>query len=462
MKNKLLIAVVMVFMIACSCNIPELIREAISNRQATPQNEPATVATLPSLQIATPVPTMAFSPEELELQTGSVMDLIQSEVIGIRGLQPNGEFTRATLTDEQLKDKVTNEFFADYTEEEAKSDVRELAALGLLPKGYDIYKLYIDLYSEQIAGYYDPETKDMYVVQGEAFKGPEKMTYAHEYVHALQDQTWDLQNGLKSNDEYCEDHTEYCAGVDSLVEGDASLTEQYWFFSYATQQDQQDVYDFYETYSSPVYDTAPYFLQQDFLFPYSQGMVFVESLYGEGGWSAVDRAYKNPPQTTEQILHPERYPQDIPVDILLPDLTSTLGNGWEEVTRNVMGEWYLDLVLFAGYDPAMRLDEETAKSAGTGWGGDSYLVYWNESTQEQAFVMVSQWETSTDANEFWDAMKEYGRLRWNSPAENKSNNQVWTNTVDGYIRIIRNGNEITWLITSTPAITDKVLAGIGK
>ena len=462
MKKRLLIAIVMISMIACSCNIPALISQAISNRQPTLQNEPATVSTLPSLELATAIPTQALSPEEIAAQTAKIMDQIQAEIITLRGLQPNGKFTRATLTEEELKDKVTNDFFADYTAEEAKSDVRELAALGLLPKGFDIYQLYIDLYSEQIAGYYDPETKEMYVVQGEAFKGPEKMTYAHEYVHALQDQTWDLQNGLKSNDEYCEDHTEYCAGVDALVEGDASLAEQYWFFSNATQQDQQDVYDFYSTYTSPVYDSAPYFLQQDFLFPYSQGMVFVESLFNNGGWPAVNKAYANPPQTTEQILHPERYPKDTPVDIPIPDLTSTLGSGWEEVTRNVMGEWYLDLVLFAGYDPAIRLDEETARAAGTGWGGDSYLVYWNESTQEQAFVMVSQWETSNDANEFWDAMKEYAHLRWKSPRQNKSNDQVWMSTSDGYVRLLRNGTEIKWLITSTESISEKILAKIGK
>lgn len=461
MKKTALLAILMITMIACSCNLPALIQQAISNQQSTPQNEPLSPSTLAPLEIATPIPTQALSSEESAAQLQQIMDQIQSEVITIRGLQPGGEFTRATLTEDELKGKVTNEFFADYTEEEAKSDVRELAALGLLPKDYDIYKLYIDLYSEQIAGYYDPETKEMYVVQGEAFKGPEKMTYAHEYTHALQDQTWDLQNGLKSNDEYCEDHTEYCAGVDALVEGDASLTEQYWFFSYATQQDQQDVYDFYSTYTSPVYDSAPYFLQQDFLFPYSQGQVFVEGLYNKGGWAAVDKAYENPPQTTEQILHPERYPQDTPVDIPIPDLTATLGSGWEEVTRNVMGEWYIDLVLFAGYEPAIRLDEETARTAGAGWGGDSYLVYWNESTQEQAFVMVSQWETANDAKEFWDAMKDYSRLRWRSPRQNNASNLVWNSTSDGYIRLIKNGTRITWLITSTQGIADKILAKIG-
>jgi hypothetical protein len=122
-----------------------------------------------------------------------------------------------------------------------------------------------------------------------------------------------------------------------LVEGDASLSEALWYQTYATEQDKQEINDFYATYTSPVYDSAPYYLQQDFLFPYDQGAQFVQTLFMSNGWDAVDAAYRDLPTSTEQILHPERYPNDKPINPVLPDIAAALGEGWEELEQNNMG-----------------------------------------------------------------------------------------------------------------------------
>jgi len=185
------------------------------------------------------------------------MDQIERQVVSLRGLSPTTAVPRALLNTDQLKDKVINDFFKDYTAEEEADDLKELSLVGLLSPDFSLHDFYVRLYSEQVAGYYDPETKEMYVVSDSGFGGLEKMTYAHEYTHVLQDQTYDLQNGLKQNDEYCQTHTEYCAAVQALTEGDASLLEQQWFTRFASSQDQRDVQNYYQSYSSPVYDSAP-------------------------------------------------------------------------------------------------------------------------------------------------------------------------------------------------------------
>ena len=240
------------------------------------------------------------------------MDDIESKVSLLRGLLPVSPVQRGLLTPDELRAQMEEDIYEDSTPEEIADDGNALSILGLLPPDYDLQALYVELMTEQVAGFYDPETKEMYVVQGGDFKGPERMTYAHEFTHVLQDQTYDLQNGLNSNPDYCEEHTEYCAAVNALIEGDATLTESLWFFRYATAQDKQDVTDFYNSYSSPVYDSSPYYLQQDLLFPYQYGLEFVQSLYDVNGFASVDEAFRNPPVSSEQIHAPRSLPGRYP------------------------------------------------------------------------------------------------------------------------------------------------------
>jgi hypothetical protein len=407
----------------------------------------------------TSTPTQS-GPTATPLSEDQVMDQIQSQVIAIRKIQPSGPVTRALLTPAQLRDKVINDFFKDYTAADEKKDLRELSFVGLLNSDFNLHQFYIDLYSEQIAGYYDPETKDMYVVSGEAFKGPEKMTYAHEYTHVLQDQNYDLLNGLKDNPDYCKDHTEYCAAVDAMIEGDATITESQWFLLNATQQDQQDIASFYGSLQSPVYDSAPAFMKEDFLFPYSQGKDFVQYLLNQGKVTKVTEAYKNPPVDTEQILHPELYPSDTPVEVALPNYESILGSGWVEETRNVMGEWYIYLIFADGINPKFQLDKSTAQTAAAGWGGDTYLLYWNENLQKGAFIMRSQWDTMNDADQYWDALVNYATQRWGSPYQKQGYTLSWKDSTNGSITIKRNGNDVLWLIAPDDATTAKLINGV--
>ncbi len=193
------------------------------------------------------------------------------------------------------------------------------------------------------------------------------------------------------NEDYCETATEYCAAVTSLIEGDASLSEQLWYFQYSTETDQQQVQEFYQNYQSPVYDSAPDFLKEDFVFPYKQGLEFVQSMYDRGGWPAIDQVYANLPQSTEQILHPDQYPADLPVTVELPDLSNLLGSEWRQLDDNSLGEWYLYLVLAFGRDANTRLLDSQARQAAAGWEGDHYYVYWNDSSQQALLFQRNLW-----------------------------------------------------------------------
>jgi hypothetical protein len=413
----------------------------------------------------TPAPTAttcqgedcSSTPAALAEDIARQMDGIQADVEELRQLEAVSGVQRALLSPEQLRQRVMDDFMADYTPEDAQNDALVMWALGFLDPDFDLMSFYTELYAEQIAGFYDNETDEMFVVQGESFQGPERLTYSHEYVHALQDQIYDVRNRLNYNEEGCEEDSERCAGIQALMEGDASLVQQAWFFSYSTEKDREEVSQFYQDYESPVFDAAPEFMRQNFLFPYQQGLEFVNALYDQDGWDAVNQAYQDPPVSTEQILHPDRYPDDKPLKILLPDLLQVLGDGWEELDSDVMGEWWTYLILGAGQTEEARLPMKTAQQAAEGWGGDAYAVYGNAADQI-TLVLKSEWDTTNDAREFASAFEEYANTRWGSSSKQEST-LTWQSDL-GWVQFTRDGKLTTWIIAVDQATAQKIQAAI--
>ena len=426
--------------------------------EATKGSGPAQAT--PTKALATKAPTPTRRPTaDLPAAVARSMDEIQQQVIDLRSLQPSGNFYRDVLTPDQLRENVIRDFNQDNTPEDIRNEVLELSTLGLLEAGFDLGTFYTDLLSEQIAGYYDNETKEMYVV-GEQFGGMERLTYSHEYVHALQDQNYDIQYGLQYDTDPCKQDSERCAGVQALLEGDASLAQMNWFTQYATIQDYTDITEFYNNFQMPVYDSAPDYMKEDFMFPYDAGQKFVQHLYDQGGWEAVDAAYADVPVSTEQILHPERYPDDRPVPVELADFTPLLGDGWEEIDRGVMGEWYTYLILAKGIDASFRLNENTARAAAEGWGGDAYAAYYSEQSNETVFVLSYEWDTLSDADKFASALTHYGTLRFGQPATSGADQTAWDYT-GGYSIFRQVGQTTQWVIAPSQAAAEAVWGVIG-
>ncbi len=219
-----------------------------------------------------------------------------------------------------------------------------------------------------------------------------------------------------------------------------------WFQYYATAQDQQQVIDYYTTLTSPVYDSAPAFLKEEFVFPYVQGFTFVQSLYDQGGWAAVDAAYNNPPVSTEQILHPELYPSDTPIKVDLPELTTVLGEGWREVSYGQMGEWYTYLILARAANSNARLEDATAQAAAAGWGGDAYQVLHDDATNSTALVMKTIWDTTRDAAEFTTAFQKYANIRFGVSATQQGDTLSWSYS-GGYSSFYHSADTTIWIIT---------------
>ena len=222
-------------------------------------------------------------------------------------------------------------------------------------------------------------------------------------------------------------------------------------------REQQEIIDYINSLQSPIYDSAPAFMQEDFVFPYSKGLEFVQSFYDQGGWAAVDAIYQNPPVTTEQVLHPGQYPSDTPIPVDLPDLISILGDGWREISRNQMGEWYTYLILARGADANARLEDTTAQAAAAGWGGDEYLLLRNDANDLSAFVMKTVWDTRAEASQFADALQQYADARFGVSATQQGEALTWSYP-DGHSSFYHSGDTTIWVIAPDSS-TAQVISG---
>jgi hypothetical protein len=147
--------------------------------------------------------------------------------------------------------------------------------------------------------------------------------------------------------------------------------------------------------------SAPPIITESMMFPYLRGLVFFAKLANDGGWKAIDEAYAEPPVSTEQILHPEKYRlhRDLPMVVDLGPLEP--GEGWKEVGRNVMGEMQLGVLL----------RRQDGKAAAAGWDGDRYAIF-EKPDGSLALAWFSTWDSENDASEFARNYLKYqtGRL----------------------------------------------------
>ena len=376
---------------------------------------------------------------EIDAALQAQMNEIEDQVAIVRGLLPTGPVERDLITTDELRQYLIEDFQENYTQEDAAVEARVFALLGLLEPDFDLWNFYIDLLSEQIAGLYDDENEQMLMICGTSFGGTERLTYVHEYTHTLQDQTFDFEDGLVFNEDACEDDSERCAALQALIEGDAFLLQEQWLRTYATDQDVMDLLEFAASTKSPVLDSAPSYISQDLFFPYVTGRGFVHARYLDGGWAAVDAVYANPPLSTEQILHPDRYPADVPISLEIPDLVGALGDDWVEIDRGMIGEWYTQLMLDE------HLSTGASEDAAEGWGGDYFLAFRNRQSAQEILVLVVQWDSIRDSHEFVSAFRDYGDSRFGARKTSSTYETTWQSE-GSYVIFERISNQTVWIL----------------
>jgi hypothetical protein len=364
-----------------------------------------------------PTPAITPSPELLE-----ELDALKAEAEVLRGLPLTLPITRSLMTRDGLAVYMEQQLAEEYSPEEVQAEVRVLAAFDFVPQDFDLVSLLADAYSSEVLGMYDDEGDTFYVITDAA--GGEldlvaRLTSVHEYTHGIQDEHFQLEtfmDGEKLSDD------QYLARQ-SLVEGDATLVMSHYLGAHRddfSARDLEALRNRSDAGSQSGLAAAPPIFRETFDFAYVRGVEFVAALQ-EGGWDAVNAAYADPPQSTEQILHPEKYlSRDEPQIVALPPLTDTLGAGWHLVRADTLGEFQTGLFL------AQRLGQGIVDRASQGWDGDQYALYANNG--HQLLVHSTVWDSSQDREEFVTAYLAYAGDKYGQVATHGGVTELWWET----------------------------------
>ena len=350
---------------------------------------------VPSAVLATPssaaAPSLAPTPVA---DPSTVYAAIEAQVQAIRGLTAKTPVAPKLLDDAGIRKLTADSFSKSNPPAVVAANERVMKAFGLLPPDASLADLYVKLLGSQVAGLYNPDDKTLYVVSKSGGLGPaQRTTFAHEFDHALQDQNFDL--GSLSLDGV--GHGDQSVARLALVEGDATLLMSIWQLQNLSQADLGQLIA--ESASDPgtqVLLDAPPVLRESLLFPYTAGLSFVQGLQA-AGWGAVNAAFRKPPASTEQILHPDKYASgEAPIAVTLPaDLAMRLGSGWKTTFEDTNGEFSLAVWLRTN----TSIDTATANAAAAGWGGDRYALL-EGPNGGWSVVTKTVWDTPADAAEF--------------------------------------------------------------
>ncbi len=351
----------------------------------------------------------------------AVLDEIEKQVVELRGLKASASVGREIIDEDQLRAMLTADYDKDSPPAYVAANERMYKALGLLPADADLKAMSLDLLSAGVAGFYRNDEKKMFVVSRSGSLGAEdKITYAHEYTHALQDQNFTVF----TDQEKVLDRSDWMLARQAIYEGDATVLMSYWAIGNLTSQELGEVSQAaVDPEQQAVLDRMPAILRETLLYPYTTGAFYVQAAQMSGGWPKVDDFYAKMPESTEQILHPDKYQADeAPVAVTVPKgLAKDLGKGWSVPLEDSFGEFQMGIWLTEG-----GVDSATAKDAAAGWGGDRLAVIYGPD-DAWALAMQTAWDTPEDAAAFEAAAStalgkaggpgqvlpgEGGKIRW--------------------------------------------------
>lgn len=299
----------------------------------------------------------------------------------------------------------------DLDREELEGARATYVALGLLPDTLDLHALLLDIYTEQVVGYYDPERERLYVIEHADIRDAAPVL-AHELVHALQGQHAPLPELIapeRGNDRR--------SAAQAALEGHATLV----MFALAMEQGAGGPIDLRQlpdmraqlepvleaqNDAFPIFRDAPRILREAMLFPYISGAGYAQALWntlGPIGGETDPAAMRWPapldsllPTSTRQVLRPyEAFLEDRiePVELRF----TSEPDDWRIVYENTLGQLELEIML------AEHLGEGARADAG-GWLGDRFALL-EAPDGGRALVLFTVWDDAEDADAFAEAYR---------------------------------------------------------
>ncbi|MFW5748729.1 MAG: hypothetical protein ACOCYT_03865 [Chloroflexota bacterium] len=338
------------------------------------------------------------------------IDALEAYASDVRELPALASVERLFPTRAEAIETLRGQLDQELTDVYVLESMQFYRAFDFITDDLDLESLFTELITSQVAGFYDPRTDEMNVLLlskdadlADGLPPLERVIYVHEYIHALQDQHFDLSTLREGVEE-----PDHLLAITALIEGDATYVMQQYTLRLIQQEPQaiEALLEFDASGAAELPSGTPEVLEAELIMPYLAGLNFVGALVSNGGWEAVDAAFDNPPVSTEQVLHPRKYIDgELPLTVEVVDAVEVLGEGWSLLNTRTLGEFYLDHYLMT------QLDGDIAGDAAEGWGGDRYHLYYNAEADQRAWVMRLAWDTPGDRDEFVEAFAAFMAAR---------------------------------------------------
>lgn len=418
-------------------------------------------------------------------------DESEPTVVKLRGLEWKFSVTKGVRNREQLRAMLMQEVQTPQGREEIAKDLAVITKLGIVPKDYDLLGNMVKLYGSAIAGFYDPKTRELNLVLGgrrTAEQAQEELfmkmlfnvtqdqcTTVHELTHAMDDQHFDLLNLYDEK----KTSTDELLAIKGLVEGTACSVQNDFMWG------RRGIPSWNNPGLKPQMEEAPGksmvpgadgidipdMLVKQATFPYSVGnrLVLAARKRDEGAWTTVNKMFEDLPASTEQVIHPEKYlqtPRDNPTVFNLPDekeLPKRLGADWEELRRDTYGEFMMQ-IYFEEFFRDRRSAKETAKKTAEGWDGDRVVVFKNKKTNALALYWVSAWDSTRDAEEYFNLYRNLMQAKYKGMAgagdPNNTEEYSFSDAENSVVRMERRGKEVV-VVESLPSDVAQNLMELG-
>ena len=343
---------------------------------------------------------------------------VKKGLVEMRGLDFTSEVPIEVKSKAAIKKYLEASLIRDYGEDKLKNISLAYGKLGLLPVGLDLKEALLNFYTDQVVAFYDPKAKKLFLpaelVGGMAINAVQfraqrdimgEMVLAHELTHALQEQHFSIGERLEilGND----DKT---LALRCVVEGDALLAGFGYLFGFLDEENIAQVNDSVlgniDEARSTLSDEIPVAIMEQLLFQYYGGVSFISRYLNERGWLGINRIYSDPPLSTEQVLHPEKYIDnpDPPTRISLGALSLLFSAGWTEIEDNILGELMVR-VLFTEF-----FSKKIGESVADGWDGDRFIAF--RDGDKTSFIWASVWDSTDDAKEFAENYKKLLSMKY--------------------------------------------------
>lgn len=372
---------------------------------------PARVAPTPTVAAADASTTAALAAQARKDAYLKLVQQIQGQTEKLYGKQIGKPIHANILDNQQLADLLKKLLAAELAKPETAGAEQVMKFLQMIPGDVPLEQIYQALMEGQVGGLYNPADKSLYVVGSYAPSGlVGQIILSHEIGHAIQDASFDLHAYLEDEPQLDRQKAKQC-----VVEGDATVLMIDWGGKYGSMASLLGSLTSLTQQMTAGLDTAPPALVQDMIFSYLQGAKFCQAAQLQYGPNWRDQIFKNPPASTEQVLHPEKYTSatpDEPQAVELPPAP----DGWTEIYRNTQGEWAMRLFLtppaafpkitLFSLDPMVQ--EPISTAAAAGWDGDQMVLMDQET--DRVLVWQTVWDTEQDAREFEAAVRRRVKL----------------------------------------------------